>query len=242
VLDGSDANGGTAPAGFGGSVAAAGDVNADGFADIIVGATNQAFVYLGGKTKLTPLALTPGVAMDVTDARAAAGIGDINSDGYPDIIVSGTTTANKTNAAFVFLGGATQMTQGQVLVGSAGVGYANCVNPAGDSNADGLDDVVVGAPFTPGMTSGVPGAIYWYQSTGSGLNTPQPQFGPSADNSDFGAACAGGGDFNADGYSDFVVAAPPNNSVWLFATGVTTMVTTINGPVPGSFFGSSVAQ
>jgi hypothetical protein len=134
ILDGTDANGGVAPGAFGGSVAAAGDVNADGFADVLIGATGKAFVYLGGKAKLAPLVLAPSVSSDQTDTRAAAGIGDINNDGYPDVIVSGTTTTNKTEAAFVFLGGSAGMTQGQVLVGPQGSGFGVALAGTGDLN------------------------------------------------------------------------------------------------------------
>ena len=242
TLDGSDANGGTAPAGFGGSIASAGDVNADGFTDLIVGATDQAFIYLGGKTKLTPLTpLKPVAANDLLDTRAVAGIGDIDGDGYPDVMVSGTSTTNKTNAAFVFLGGATLMTQGQVLVGSVGTGFANAIAPAGDTDAAGLDGVVIGAPFTPGMTSGVPGAAYHYRPTGTML-TGSAGFGPTADGSNYGSACAGAGDMNGDGYADFVVAAPQNNTIWIIPGGPTATVVTLTGPVANSLFGYSVAQ
>lgn len=242
TLDGSDANGGTAPAGFGGSIASAGDVNGDGVADLIVGATDQAFIYLGGKTKLSPLApLKPMAANDLLDTRALACIGDINGDGYPDVMISGTSTTNKTNAAFVFLGGGAQMTQGQVLVGPAGTGFANAIAPTGDTDGGGLDGVVVGAPFTLGMTSGVPGAIYQYRSGGTML-TGSASFGPTVDGSNYGSACAGAGDINGDGYADFVAAAPQNNTVWITTGGPVENVTTLTGPVANSLFGYSVAQ
>ncbi len=242
TLDGSDANGGTAPAGFGGSIAGAGDVNGDGLADLIIGATDQAFIYLGGKSKLTPLApLKPAAANDLLDTRAVAGIGDINGDGYPDVMISGTSTTNKTNAAFVFLGGAAQMTQGQVLVGPAGTGFANAIAPAGDTDGVGLDGVVVGAPFTLGMTSGVPGAVYHYRSSGTTL-TGSASFGPTADGSNYGSACAGAGDINGDGYADFVASAPQNNTIWISGGGASASVVTLTGPVANSLFGYSVAQ
>jgi hypothetical protein len=242
TLDGTDANGGVAPSGFGGSVAAAGDVNADGFADILVGATGKSFVYLGSKTQLTPRVLAPSVGTDQTDTHAAAGIGDINADGYPDVIVSGTSTANKTNAAFVFLGGATTMTQGQVLVGPAGSGFAVSIAPIGDLNGDGHPGVVIGAPYLP-ATSTVPGAVYVYVSDGSMLSAEPVLNGPFDDNSNFGASVAGAGDINGDGRGDFVIGAFPNNTAWVYRgpwTGISP--STITGPAATSSFGSSVAE
>jgi hypothetical protein len=129
-----------------------------------------------------------------------------------------------------------------VLVGPAGSGFGVSLAGIGDLNGDGHDDVLIGAPFLPG-TSSVPGAAYMYQSDGSMLSAQPVLFGPTADNSNFGASVAGAGDINGDGLSDFVIGAFPNNTAWIYRgpwTGIT--ATTITGPVAGSEFGFSVAQ
>jgi len=84
--------------GFGRSVAAAGDVNIDGFDDVIVGVPNYkhdepaeggAFVYLGAASTpcRIPAWVVEGDKADAWLGRAVATAGDVNHDGYADIIV-----------------------------------------------------------------------------------------------------------------------------------------------------------
>jgi hypothetical protein len=107
---------------LGGSVAGAGDVNADGYADVIVGAAGYdngqsgegaAFVFLGssaGITDGTPATAAAQLESDQVDALlggSVAGAGDVNGDGYADVIVGAADYDNghsAEGAAFVFLG------------------------------------------------------------------------------------------------------------------------------------------
>src|SRR5262249_17603047 len=90
---------------FGLLVASVGDVDGDGFADVIVGAslaanmTGHAFVYRGGPTGLasTPAAMLAGVVAQGYFGVAAAGVGDVNGDGRADFAVLG-------GGIFVYLG------------------------------------------------------------------------------------------------------------------------------------------
>jgi hypothetical protein len=109
---------------FGASVSGAGDVNGDGYADVIVGASDYdagktdegaAFVFLGGTAGIAdanPATADAQIAARQVEAYlgwSVAGAGDVNGDGYADVIVGATDyDAGETDegAAFLFLGNA----------------------------------------------------------------------------------------------------------------------------------------
>src|SRR5690606_23601551 len=139
--------------GFGASVAGACDVNADGYSDVIVGATDAAIVFYGGPAGLDVAmsqALTPGPSSAGFGAAVGCA-GDVDGDGYADVIVG----APDDNAAFVYHGSATGISPtangslrkvpGEPPVGTTW--HASCfgawVASAGDVNGDGFSDVVV---------------------------------------------------------------------------------------------------
>jgi len=132
--------------GFGRSVANAGDLNSDGYTDLVVGAysANKAFVYYGG----------PGFdgASDVTIddhsgesyfGVSAASAGDLNSDGYTDLVM-GAYGAKK---AFIYYGGPGFDGKSDVCIadhtGATHFGFE--IANAGDLNSDGSTDLVIGA-------------------------------------------------------------------------------------------------
>ena len=74
---------------FGGSVAGAGDVNKDGYADVIVGAPNNGtgFARVLSGADGTILYTFYGDSVGDTFGQSVVGAGDVNKDGYADIIV-----------------------------------------------------------------------------------------------------------------------------------------------------------
>jgi RHS repeat-associated protein len=211
-------------AGFGISVGRAGDVNGDGFSDVIVGAwkydngeqdEGRAYVFLGSASGL---AANPAWTAEADQVGAGFGIsvstaGDVNGDGFSDVIVgawlydAGEVDEGRT---FVFLGSAQGLAAQPVWTGEsnqAGARYGISVATAGDVNRDGRSDIIVGADF---YTTGAPrgGKAFVYLGTGSGLAaTPVWTDEIDQDTALFGASVASAGDVNGDGFSDIVVGA-----------------------------------
>jgi len=247
---------------FGYSVSGAGDVNRDGRADYIVGeplagngGTERGLAYIFSGTNGAALQTLEGTEED--GARfgfSVAGLGDVNSDGKSDVVV-GEPKANDTGSdrgkVFVYNGftGAVIYTV-TGIESNAQLGYA--VAGAGDVNRDGRADFLVGEPYADnGGTDR--GKVYVHSgATGSVLYTTAG----TSSGSTFGNAVAGGGDFNRDGKSDFIVGAANSASggadsgaAFRFTSGFTTLPAlsptltyTATGAEDSAFLGSSVAN
>jgi FG-GAP repeat/FG-GAP-like repeat len=203
---------------FGGSVGTAGDVNGDGYDDVIVGARffgeaqsdrGKAFVYHGSSSGLSPVAnwSVQGAQNNQQLAASVGTAGDVNGDGYSDVIVG----SSGTNSAFVFHGSATGVSTvaawtGQI--GQAGAAFGSSVGTAGDVNGDGYSDVIVGAlSFDNGQMD--EGGTFVYHGSPAGLASA-PAWTAEGDQAgaSFGNSVGAAGDVNGDGYTDVVVGAP----------------------------------
>jgi Secretion system C-terminal sorting domain/FG-GAP repeat/FG-GAP-like repeat len=220
----SDAN--QAYAAFGCSVASAGDVNGDGFSDVIIGAnlyddtnTNEGvcFIYYGTTTGLTaaPVSILDDANQDDAGfGSSVASAGDVNGDGYSDVIVGAYFYTDGVNAqegqAFVYHGGATGIgTNAAATVESnqtsAQMGWS--VASAGDVNGDGYSDVIVGAPFFDNGQADE-GRAFLYHGSATGISTTAAATVESNQvNAQMGISVASAGDVNGDGYSDVIVGA-----------------------------------
>jgi cysteine-rich repeat protein len=211
---------------FGTAVAAAGDLDADGFADLVAGApgsgaaapgAGRAYVLRGG----TP----PDGAFDMTmdgataaDAlgTAVSGAGDLDADGFADLAVGAPGADGTGDAAgrvYVHLGRATLDTVADIVLDGSAAQDALGVSvaAAGDVNGDFHEDLLAGADRSVGAATGAGRAFLW-------LGGPVPGTSPTlalvgeASQDRFGAAVAGAGDGNGDGLADMLVGAPLNDA------------------------------
>ncbi|HEX6430029.1 MAG TPA: FG-GAP-like repeat-containing protein, partial [Niastella sp.] len=209
---------------FGYSIASAGDVNGDGYSDVIVGAylydngennEGAAFIYHGSATGIstTAAAVIEGNQVGAQMGISVAGAGDINGDGYSDVIVGANLYDNgqtDEGAAFVYYGSATgiNITIVTTLESNQATAYAGyAVASAGDVNGDGYSDVIVGAyQYDKGQTD--EGVAFVYHGSATGVNTAAvTTIESNQATANMGYAVASAGDVNGDGYSDVVVGA-----------------------------------
>ena len=218
------AEGNQANARFGFRGGAAGDVNGDGYDDLIVGAylysngqSGEGWVYVyygsGAGLGLTPAWTAEGDQADAWFGVAAGAAGDVNGDGYDDVIVGAHQYDDgqvDEGRVFVYYGSAAGLGSAPGWTAESDQAYSNyglSAGAAGDLNGDGYDDVIVGA-FTYDGGETDEGRAYVYYGSAAGLS-PAPGWIAEGDQagSSFGYAVGAAGDVNGDGYDDVIVGA-----------------------------------
>ncbi len=210
---------------FGYSVATAGDVNGDGFADVIAGAQyythnnfafeGRALVYLGGASGLATIPVWSGEGgqSNAYFGCSVASAGDVNGDGLSDVIVGAwrwTLDQGAEGAAFVYLGtpaGVDPDFAWRTSGNQSNASYGLSVSSAGDVNGDGYADVIVGAQrYLSGQRNEGRAFVYFGGASGLGLN-PSWVFDGGLSEARFGACVGTAGDVNGDGFADIIVGA-----------------------------------
>ena len=209
---------------FGYATANAGDVNGDGYDDMIVGAydydngtTNEGgvFVYHGSALGIstTPAVILESGITSISYGASLAGAGDVNNDGYDDIIVGAHSLSNGQSLegrAYIYHGSATGIVSTPALTVEANLANAFLgisVASAGDINNDGYDDVVIGAKgYSNGQTE--EGALYVYRGSATGISAATlVKIESNLAFTNLGFSVSGAGDVNNDGYDDIIGGA-----------------------------------
>ena len=200
---------------FGSSVSSAGDINDDGYDDIIIGIygsdlvlpnAGAANIYLGGKTiKNEPDFTFTGQKADDFFGYSVSRAGDVNNNGFSEFLV-GSLQANQ--ASLYLWDKSADTLKSITFKGSkSDRRFGNCVSPAGDFNVDGFDDFLI-ADYCNSVKGTNVGRVYLYYG-GSEIDTnPDLTFEGEAALNNFGTTVACAGDVNGDGISDIMVGAP----------------------------------
>jgi hypothetical protein len=205
---------------FGQSVSDAGNVNGDGYDDVIIGASGagsdgKAYIFNGRSSWSSTYGASSASVILVGETDPAneafgasvSSAGDYNKDNYDDVIVGsayesalGGGDYEEAGRAHIFFGGSSMDAKVDVsMTGEASSDYFGwAVSNAGDYDDDGFDDVVVGAPYNDGPGNNY-GRAYVYNFVDHVEHSYMGLLGYSVSSA---------GLFNNDAYYDVVVGDP----------------------------------
>ena len=201
------------------SVSGAGDVDADGFDDILIGANQTVYLMHGpvsGKSNLSSADVA--IARYHTyDEETVSGAGDVNGDGYDDVLVGvpDKTTGDFGAGAAYLLHGPVTSSEDLSAAAAVFIGLGNhdnagrSVSDAGDVNGDGFDDVLIGAPGadSSGTDTGAAYLLYGPISGSLDSNSADALFDGEFAGDAAGHSVSGAGDVDGDGLSDVLIGA-----------------------------------
>ncbi len=224
------------------TLAGTGDLDGDGYGDLLIGAqgypsndqTGRIYLFEGSATGTgygTPVssadASFDGEVVGDLAGRSVAGAGDVDGDGLSDFLVGAPHNeeagSGAPGQAYLFLGASSPWSPG-MSVSAADASFIPVepdmklgwsVSTAGDTNADGLDDFLVGASNTDNASE--PGAALLYLGRPAGwapdssTTNAHVRYGGETSGDFAGTDVTGGADVDGDGTADISISAPSND-------------------------------
>jgi len=218
-------------------VAFVGDVNEDGYEDVLIGAPENsrgglragaAYLIFGSTEMPTPLTSVTKANVTFLGSKVrdeagmkVAGIGDVNGDGIPDFMIAAPMENSGTGKIYLFFGkkqgwplqlkldNADAIFSGEQMGDNAGLTVAG----AGDVNGDGISDFLIGAPRNDSAGSDAGRAYLIFGKNSFWTKTISLALADVIIDSEqpldlFGMSVAGIGDVNGDGLADIAIGAP----------------------------------
>ncbi|HEX5636700.1 MAG TPA: integrin alpha, partial [Gammaproteobacteria bacterium] len=210
------------------ALAGIGDINGDLLADVLISAptydfdgktdTGMVWIFTGMDSPLglssIPYWSANGTQHNELFGSAVDGAGDVNGDGYLDLIVGARGYDEDLvdiGAAYLFTNSSSGMKSAadwKVSSDQTYSGFGISVAGLGDVNLDGFDDVAVGAHHYTDDQS-LEGMVFAYRGSPIGLeSTPKWTGGGNKADADFGFSIANAGDVDDDVNNDLLVGAP----------------------------------
>ncbi len=224
------------PSAFGATTAVLGDVDGDGYGDLLVSDGCDAPTNDGDPPVCTPSArgrihiffgratwtMVDSVRVTIEGdsmgrlGRSVAPAGDVNGDGYADFIASGTAGVDEalTGTVHLYYGRSRAQWSQPVrpavsLVGTPGSQMLGVCVAAADVNRDGYTDILAGAPGREGNAANYQGRVMlWLANATGGYNAVAERLPVNTFGGLYGQVVAAPGDVNGDGFADVLVTEP----------------------------------
>lgn len=228
---------------FGVAVSKIGDLNADGYADLLVGARYADVGSLVDAGSVSCVSGKDGTELFRLSGDAAgdwfgvslASLGDVTGDGVPEFVVGAQfakrSDGTQTGAAYIY-SGATATRLYSLYGDNADARFGVAVGGGQDVDGDGIPDAIVGAY--------IEGSAYLYSGANGRLIAKLPGVGTAW----YGFAVSLFPDLNGDGISDIAVSAPKEGagSVYVYSGSNRSLLYKLSGEVAGDWFGFAIAD